>query len=66
LGHFTKNFLPKKLSISSQKYRFGIRDQGSEICNTGGKYQFGRISLLPAESVVMKGLYTKTGDFNRY
>jgi hypothetical protein len=25
------NFLPKKLSISSQKYDFGIRDPGSEI-----------------------------------
>jgi hypothetical protein len=24
-----KNFLPKKLSLSSQKYGFGIRDPGS-------------------------------------
>jgi hypothetical protein len=25
------NFLPKKLSLSSQKYEFGIRDPGFEI-----------------------------------
>jgi hypothetical protein len=28
LGQFSKNFLPKKLSPSSQKYGFGIRDPG--------------------------------------
>ncbi len=31
LGQFSKNFLPKKLSISSQKYGVGIRDPRSGI-----------------------------------
>jgi hypothetical protein len=31
------NFLPKKLSLSSQKYELGIRDPGSEIRDPGVK-----------------------------
>ncbi len=42
----------------------GRRDRGSKIRNTAGKYQFGRICLLPAEPVVMKGFYTTTGASN--
>jgi hypothetical protein len=32
-----QHFLPKKLSLSSQKYGFGIRDPGSEIRDPGVK-----------------------------
>ncbi len=40
LGQFTKNkmnFLPKKLSSSSQKYGFGIRDPKKPIPDPGVK-----------------------------
>jgi hypothetical protein len=37
------NFLPKKLSLSSQKYEFGIRDPGSEIRDPGSGINLFRI-----------------------
>ena len=37
------NFLRKKLSISYQKYEFGIRDQGSEIQDPELTYSGSRI-----------------------
>ncbi len=33
MGQISKNFLPKKLSLRSQKYEFGIRDPRSGIRN---------------------------------
>ncbi len=38
-----KNFLPKKLSQSSQKYGLGIRDRGSEIRDPEKTYSGSRI-----------------------
>jgi hypothetical protein len=57
-SNLQRTFYPKIVNKLS-KDRFGIRDQGSEIRNTAGKYQFGRISLFTAEFVVMKNK-----DFN--
>jgi hypothetical protein len=37
------NFVPKKLSLSSQKYEFGIRDPGSEIRDPGSGINLSRI-----------------------
>ncbi len=38
-----QNFLPEKLSLSSQKYGFGIRDSGSEIRDPENTYSGSRI-----------------------
>jgi hypothetical protein len=38
-----QNFFPKKLSISSLKYGFGIRDPGSEIGDPEKSYSRSRI-----------------------
>ena len=46
LGQFSKNyrtFYPKKLSLSSQKYGFGIRYPGSEIRDPEKTYSVSRI-----------------------
>ncbi len=45
----TQNFLPKKLSLSSQKYGFGIRDPGSgkPIPDPGSRGQKGTGSWTP-------------------
>jgi hypothetical protein len=49
MGQFSKNyrnFLPKILSISSQKYGFGIRGPGSEIRDPEKTYSGSRIPDL--------------------
>jgi hypothetical protein len=59
LSKFSKNystFFPKKWSLSSKKYEFGIRDPGKPIPDPGPRIQkgTGTLILIMAYSIIQK------------